>query len=196
MGMALRRRRAHRTLRVVFMMKCYLVVFPILGQCRAGCYTLRSDSRADHPILYNAMAVPGLPPGETVENRPLGRTVSGGGGTVRPSAVRVGGWGAVRVRGPCPSHLGATKRARRDAGLSERGSFRGALLPRRPVAVAVMAAVAALGLPTAALTTAAATALALRGPLLLHGLPLLSPFGRPLLLPLGAGLALLLGRGL
>src|SRR3954465_296215 len=97
MGMALRRRRAHRTLRVVFM-KCYLVVFPILGQCRAGCYTLRSDSRADHPILYNAMAVPGLPPGETVENRPLGRTVSGGGGTVRPSAVRVGGWGAVRAR--------------------------------------------------------------------------------------------------
>src|SRR3954467_13523701 len=111
MGMALRRRRAHRTLRVVFMMKCYLVVFPILGQCRAGCYTLRSDSRADHPILCNGIAVPGLPAGQTVENRPLGRTVSGGGGTVRPSAVRVGGWGAVRVRCPCPSHLGANEKS-------------------------------------------------------------------------------------
>src|SRR3982750_2142962 len=54
----------------------------------------------------------------------------------------------------------------------------------------------------AALALATATALALRGPLLLHGLPLLSLLGPLLLpgglelLPLGAGLALLLGRGL
>src|SRR5207253_11356355 len=77
--MSVSRSRAQSTLRVVFM-KCYLVVFPILGQCRAGCYTLRSDSRADHPIPYRAMVVPGLSPGETVENRPLERTFGVGWG--------------------------------------------------------------------------------------------------------------------
>src|SRR5436305_2843452 len=89
--------------------------FPYCGGIPGWLPYLCSDSRADHPTLYNAIAVPGPSPAAPRENRPLERTFSVSGGTVA----------ALPGRG---KDMEATKRARRNAGLSEE-AFKGPYWP-------------------------------------------------------------------